>query len=127
MCTAGARCNMCRDARVCIGITMAFVSAPFAKILNMCWRQDGVLSCAQLQNPHLGPKLRGMGLTPETAFGCAAAFLFPPKSEIYRHAALILSYTPRRNLQRCDRPRFAWPALGPRWSSSATVVIACAM
>ncbi len=28
-----------------------------------------------------------MGLTPETAFGCAMEFLFPPKPEIYRRAA----------------------------------------
>jgi hypothetical protein len=40
--------------------------------------------CAQLQNPHLGPKLRGMSLTPENAFGCLMEFVFPPKPEMYR-------------------------------------------
>jgi hypothetical protein len=41
----------------------------------------------QVQNPHLGPKLRQLGLTPETAFGCATEFLFPPKPDIFEGVA----------------------------------------
>ena len=37
----------------------------------------------QVKNPHLGPKLRKLGLTPETAFGCVTEFLFPPRSVIF--------------------------------------------
>ena len=37
----------------------------------------------QVKNPHLGPKLRKLGLTPETAFGCVTEFLFPPRPVIF--------------------------------------------
>ncbi len=36
-----------------------------------------------MKNPHLGPKLRQLGLAPETAFGCVTQFLFPPQPVIF--------------------------------------------
>ena len=64
-----------------------------------------------MQNPHLGPKLRQLGLTPETAFGCATEFLFPPVPEIFEGVAAekrVLmedSSTLRIGIQVCDAER----------------------
>ena len=45
------------------------------------------------ENPHYGKKLRDLGLTPETAFGCAFRYLFTPNKEVidrYRDYISIL-------------------------------------
>ena len=58
-----------------------------------------------MQNPNLGPKLRKLGLTPETAFGCATEFLFPPRPDIFngvateKHALMSGNSTLRIGLQ----------------------------
>ena len=69
--------------------------------------------CAQLQNAHLGPKLREMGLTPENAFGCVMEFVFPPKPDLYRR--VIWTESGRPVLDTRYRP-FAEPSLCRRVS-----------
>ena len=60
-----------------------------------------------MKNPHLGPKLRKLGLTPETAFGCVTQFLFPPRPVIFdgvaaeRRALLGSNSTLRIGIQVC--------------------------
>jgi len=84
----------------------------------------------QVKNPHLGPKLRKLGLTPETAFGCVTQFLFPPRPVIFagvaaeRRALLSGNGTLRIGIQarRCSCVlHYTWRWVGAQGTCWATV------